>query len=341
MITRQRGMMALMLLPLLLVAAIATMLVTRQDDNTPTLDPTVGHAIDWLRTQQLPGGGFAGFSGEADLGMSADVALAFAAAGIDPSEVSADGGTTLGDYLALSAPAATSDAGLAAKLALAMLAAGEDPRDAAGADLIDTLHAALDDASNWYGISFYGHALAVLALDSAGEEVPSPAIEALLTAQTPEGSWGFAGSPDAGTGDSNTTAVVIQALAAVERGDDAIASGLDYLRSLQDEEGAIAYDASAAPDLVGDANSTALAMQAFIAAGEDPSSLPNGDLAEALGTFQNESGAFQYQPAFPDDSLLATAQAIPALIGVTLPYDALSVTAPMFATGIMTSSQAW
>ncbi|MCO5177580.1 MAG: hypothetical protein M9890_11525, partial [Thermomicrobiales bacterium] len=69
----------------------------------------------------------------------------------------------------------------------------------------------------------------------------------------------------------------------------------------------------------GDANSTALAIQAVVAAGQNPANWEGGDLTAALATFQNDSGAFQFQPAMPDDSMLATTQAIPALLGEALP----------------------
>jgi hypothetical protein len=327
---RQRRLMALYLTPLILLALVAVVLFTRQDDDAPRRNESVEQAVTWLRTQQLPGGGFAGFSGDADPGMAADVALAFAAAGINLADVTT-GDDNLLDYLNGSASGVTGDAGLAAKLALAIHAANGNPRDAGGVDLIDTILSAHDGATGWYSFSFYGHALAMLALDAAGETIPTEAVDAVLAAQTPEGSWGFAGAPEAGSGDSNTTAITIQALRATEQGDDAIHRGLEFLRSLQDGDGAVAYDASMAPALTGDANSTALAIQAFLAAEEDPRTLPHGDLDAALRAFQNESGAFQYQAAFPDDSLLATAQAIPALMGVALPYERVSTVPPAFA----------
>lgn len=329
MLTHRRRAVALLLSPLLLIALIAIPLLIRQmgDDNATSSDASLS-AIDWLRTQQQPDGGYAGFSGDSDPGMTADVLLAFAAAGVDPSTVTSSDRRTPVDFLAGDAMEVASDPGLAAKAALALQAAGANARDAGGVDLIDAIEAGFNAATGWYGSSLYGHALAVLALHAHEQPVPSAAVDALLRAQAPDGAWGFAGAPEEGSGDSNTTSIVIQALAAIGQGDDAIQRGLDYLRSLQDDNGAIAYDGAAGPDIEGDANSTALAIQAFVAAGEDPSVLPNGSLLKALTTFQNESGAFQYQPSFPDDSLLATAQAVPALLSVALPYERVTALAP-------------
>jgi hypothetical protein len=156
------------------------------------------------------------------------------------------------------------------------------------------------------------------------------ALQAVVAAQTPDGSWGFNGDPTAGTGDSNTTAVAVQALVAIDGDPALIQAGLAYLETLQDDRGAIAYDNNF-PPLTGDANSTALAVQAFVAAGADPSGLPGGDLLAALGMFQNPSGAFQFQPAYPDDSLLATVQAVPALLLRAYPIPPVSPESPVKA----------
>ncbi|HVX31236.1 MAG TPA: hypothetical protein VHA53_12215, partial [Nitrolancea sp.] len=65
-------------------------------------NPAIEPAVKWLSSQQQPDGSFLGFSGKADPGTSADVALALAAAGTDPATV-ANGGPSLIDYLRSSA----------------------------------------------------------------------------------------------------------------------------------------------------------------------------------------------------------------------------------------------
>ena len=274
----------------------------------------ITQALDWLRAQQLDNGAFSAFGGESDPGATADVVFAFAAAGVEPASVTSETGPTPIDYLNDNAQVLVETPGLAGKAALALMASGADPRNAGGTDLIAPIATGFDPETGFYAEGISNHAYTLLALSSAGAEIEPGAIDTLLAAQIEDGSWGFTGDTTPGTGDSNTTALVIQAIAALEAGDDAIVRGIDYLRSLQDESGAIAYDASTAPDLVGDANSTAVAIQAFVAAGEDPTELVN-----ALATFQNESGAFFWQPEVPDDSLLATAQAVPALLLKPLP----------------------
>jgi hypothetical protein len=49
----------------------------------------------------------------------------------------------------------------------------------------------------------------------------------------------------------------------------------------------------------------------------------------ALAALQNESGAFAWQAAIPDDNLLATVQALPAVAGKAFPLATMDVGAPV------------
>ena len=77
--------------------------------------------------------------------------------------------------------------------------------------------------------------------------------------------------------------------------------------------------------LVADANSTALVIQALIAAFEDPSSPEWGNAALALSQFQTDSGGFRYLLTDEEPNLLATVQAIPAMAGMPLPVAHLGI----------------
>jgi hypothetical protein len=286
-------------------------------------------ALAWLRAQQMSDGGFAAFTDASDPGVTADVVLAFVAANLDPRSVESAAGHDPLDFLIESAQAVAANPPLAAKVGLALHGAAANPRDTGGVDLVGVVQGAFDQARSWYGVSFYGHLYALLLLHSQGVPIEAAAIDAVIDAQTPEGSWGFNGDPTAGTGDSNTTALAVQVLAAIDAGAAPVDGGLAYLLSLQAEDGSIAYDARGGPNLLGDANSTALTIQAVLAMRWDPAQTPGGDLLAALATFQNPSGAFQFQPAFPDDSLLATAQAVPALLLQAFPLDPVSLDSPV------------
>ena len=60
----------------------------------------------------------------------------------------------------------------------------------------------------------------LIALTAAGEAIPDAALEPVRTAQGEDGGWAFDGSTAPGAADSNTTALVIQALVAAGHGDD-------------------------------------------------------------------------------------------------------------------------
>lgn len=269
-------------------------------------------AASWLRGQIQPDGGFAGFGGASDPGATADAIIALAAAGIHPATVISSNNVDPLTWLGTAAPAMT-DPGVLAKVALAFTVAGQPVPDG----LLKKIGQSADAKTGWYGPSFYGHLLAVIALSAAGDDVPAAAVAAIPAAQAKDGSWGFTGDP-AGAGDSNTTALAIQTLEHMKASPDSVASGLAYLATLRDPNGAVGYDANSLAG-GGDANSTALAIQAVIAAGQNPASWQGVDLITALQSFQNSSGAFQFQPAMPGDSLMATVQAIPALLGELTP----------------------
>jgi hypothetical protein len=315
---------AVLLLVLSLVAVLAAPATTAVESDPDA----AAAAVEWLRGQQLDSGAFAGFSGEADPASTADAVVAIAATGIDPATISSGAGNDPVSYLTGLAGEAAAAPGSAAKLILALHAAqGDalDPRDVGGVDLVAAIEGGFDAASGAYGQGLFTHALAIMALQVAGEPVEPAAVDFLLNAQIDDGAWNFTADATPGTGDSNSTAMAIQALVAAGAGADSITVGLDYLQTLQAPDGSIAYDGSESP-LVGDANSTALAVQAFVAAGRDPSTLPNGDALAALAAFQQPSGALTWRHDFPEDNLLATLQAIPALVLRPLPVSHLGAT---------------
>lgn len=281
-------------------------------------------ATGWLRVQQELSGGFPGFSGEVDPGTTTDAVIALHAA--QESDPAAAG--SLAAALAYLEKSGTSYAetgpGQAAKLALAAVAGGRDPRSFAGLDLVAAMIAPLatpvpDGIASMYGDDLYDHALVLIALAASGETISDAAIEPLRATQGADGGWAFNGAAEAGAADSNTTALVIQALAASGHGDDPmIERALPFLTSLLAPDGSgFAY--GPADPLFADANSTALVIQALIAVGEDPSSPTWGNAPMALARFQTPSGGLRYLASDEEPNLLATLQAIPAMAGIPLP----------------------
>lgn len=283
-------------------------------------NPVVTQASAWLKSQQQASGGYAGMNGSVDPGTTASAVLGFASAGIDPSTVT-NGGPSLVEFLKSQAATYSSKVGGAANLTLAAVAAGQDPRDFGGVNLVQAILAHLDHASGLFDPQIYIHAYAMLALSAAGETVPQSAVTALEHHQAIDGGWAFTGATGAGQADSNTTAVAIEALVANGNiSSPSIAKAQAYLATLRTSDGLYAYQATPGTPLVGDANSTALVIQAMLATGQAAGSAEIAASLTALGTLRNSgSGAFYYRSDAKDDNLLATVQAIPALEEKPLP----------------------
>jgi hypothetical protein len=299
--TRLGMLIALLLVALMMVA------------NTPVVAapaPEAASALTYLRALQNADGGYPGFSGPAsDPSVSADAALAFISSGISPGDVK-KGDSSLLEYLHTSA--AGLKTGPAAKYLLVAANIGEDATSFGGADLT-SLSLADKNADDIYGGSYFTHALVILA--HALAQSPDAAKEldngVLLRAQQVDGGWGFDAK---GTSDTNTTAIVVQALVASGQGGDATTRGMAYMEGTLQPSNLYPFDGKSGD---GDANSTASVLQAKIAARANPDEITR--TRAALITLQNPSGAFAFQKATPDDNLLATIQAIPAINGRAFP----------------------
>lgn len=285
--------------------------------GSPSLPVT--RAVDWLRTQQQPDGGFASQSGDSEPGITADAALAFAAAGIDPDLVAA-GGPSIIDYLRTVAGDYADTPVGAAKLTLVAVASGVDPRDFGGIDLLARLTAHFDTATGLFDPQIVNHAFAVMALAAARQPVPAAAVNALIDAQAIDGGWSSLPEQGSRRSDSRATALAIQALvAAGERGSTAVDRGIGYLLAAQTDDGSFVAQVGAQVPAVGDATSSAFAIQAMLAAGERATLDTVAAGMAALERLQNDSGALRAWADEPGDNLPVTAQAVPALALQPLP----------------------
>jgi len=271
-------------------------------------------ALVWLRASQLADGGFSsGFSDGSDIGATADAVIAIASAGEAPATWRAVEASPI-DFLR-SHVAEVTGSGLAAKVALALIAAGENPSDFGGVDLPAIIAAGFDSSTGFYGGGPYDSAMSILALVQAGVDPAPQAIEGLLRARQPDGSYAFDGAMTPGSGDSNTTALAVQALLIAGAGEQVVPS-FAYFRQRQNPDGGGTYQKPSAYGEATDANSTALVMQALLAGGQDLGQW--GDPLKSLLALQQPSGALAFNAETPGDNALATIQAIPALAGVDL-----------------------
>ena len=279
-------------------------------------------ALSWIRQAQESDGGFSsGFSEGSDFGTTVEVILAAVAAGQDVSTWQTPSGASPLDYVASQVAAGQiSDAGNLARAILVAVATGQDPRAFAGSDLVAMLLQTQDETTGMFGDTLFKHAYALLALHAAGEPIPESAVTLLTSQFTEDGAWALFGGTTPGTADTNTTAMVMQALVAAGR-PDAAAGALPYLQRMQNDDGGFPYQNPSPWGTDTDANSTALVLQALRALGE-----PMGNWAASgtdpvgalLALWDETSGGYFWQAAVPFPNMLSTAQAIQALEGMTL-----------------------
>jgi hypothetical protein len=283
-------------------------------------------ALDWLHGQQNTDGGFGQPSA---VGSTIDALLAITAAGDEMVHWQANGNTPI-DFLRSNVNA-VEGAGVTAKLILALVPAGLDPSNFGGVNFVKALEDSYDSPTGRFdgeNGTVPTQALAIMALESIGQPVEKKAINWLADTQTEDGSWAWNGDP-ATQGDTNTTALAIQALAAVNARPDVIDRALAYLKSVQNEDAGWPYQKPSDYGTDTDANSTANVLQALYAIHADLSDWTVGGKSplDTLLSLQKENGAFQWQAAVSDDNFLATVQAVPAVAGKSFPMATMLSTA--------------
>ena len=276
-------------------------------------------ALNWVKGKQQADGGFSdGFSPSSGAAITADVLVAAAAAGQDSTTWKSAQGKNPIDFLASQANQNLGKTGVLAKITLAAVATGQDVKNFGGIDLQGVLAKQLDNGSGRFNGTIFDQAYAMLAWHALGQPTPQKITDALLSAQNTDGSWAFTGEVKAGSGDSNTTAIAVQALRAAGLAADApaIQKALTYLRTVQNTDGGFTYQKPNQFGTDSDANSTALVIQALLAANQLPSNWNSPE--QFLVSLQYPNGAYAFQVKIPGDNLLATVQAIPTLAKVTL-----------------------
>lgn len=314
----------------------------------PTRQRRAATAVGYAATQQRADGSFR--KALSPMGTTADAVLAFVAARRGQKQL-ARSMRYLDEHVA---DATTT--GLIAKVVLAVVAGGGDPRAFGGRDLVADLEAARQtsgqigaDTQDPGDPEVFDHALAMLAFAASDVSVGGAAVRWLVDSQCRDGGWQYddpagasdddhcsAGSEDFSSSDTNTTAYAVQALvAAGGAGQQDVAEAFSFFTTLRDpEKGGWGY----APSFtMTDSNSTALVIQAHVAAERD---LPDGAM-RALTRLQyrlcgENAGAFAFTWDEDDSgrlrksepNLAATLAAIPALKKKALPLAAAEVTKP-------------
>jgi hypothetical protein len=284
-----------------------------------------------LQEAQNPDGGFGGRAGAAsDPDFSAWVAYALAAAGINPQDQARPGGADVFSYLAghTEELAETTDFD---RVALVALASGTSPSQFGSVAPVETiLSRQLPDGSfaqqasgktGWVNATVWSiFPLSAIATPAA-EAAVHRAAQWLLGQQRADGSWGS--TLPASPSESDMTGAAIQALAAAGLDEGAaVPRALTYLRSLQGEDGGFREFPGGATNSA----STAWVLQGLWAAGADPRewrTAGGADPLSFLASLQRPDGSIAWTADQDLNPLWMTAQAGPALAGMTYPLPAV------------------
>jgi hypothetical protein len=249
--------------------------------------------VAYLHARQAPSGAFSEPGGAPGPLLTAWAALGLRAAG-------ADTGRAL-DYLA------AHESGLTEATDLELVALAESTLGRRPVRLLARIRG-LQGPKGRIGPSVNSTIWGLLALRQAGERAPRQAVRFVLSQQARSGGWAWyaAGAPD-----SNDTAAAIEALRAAGVTGSPVRRGLAYLRRLQNRDGGFEL----IPGRGSDAQSTAWAVQAFVAARRSP---PKGALAY-LRRLRRPDGSFRYSRRYATTPVWVTAQVLPALAGKPFP----------------------
>jgi prenyltransferase/squalene oxidase-like repeat protein len=242
----------------------------------------------FLHARQGADGGFAEPGGRESVGLTAWAALGLRASGASTGTAAA--------YLA----AHESDLRSTTDVALGVLA--EAAVGAPSPGLVARLRRASNAATGRIGSTVNSTIWAALALRQASLRPPARTARWLLAQQRPSGGWPWfqRGQPD-----SNDTAAAIEALRSLGVRGKPIARGLAFLRRLQNRDGGFELTAGRGSD----AQSTAWAIQAFLAAGRAPGSTAFRYLAR----MRRADGSYRYSARYATTPVWVTAQVLPAL----------------------------
>jgi hypothetical protein len=223
--------------------------------------------------------------------------------------------------------------GLIGKVAMAATAGGANPRAFGGVNLVRAITDSETGSGRYGHAAVFDQALAMLAVQAAGGTPSAQARTWLVSAQCADGGWQYdepsapgenqhcfdADAPEPGdffTSDSNTTSLAIQVL----RNGGAVDDALAFLPTLRDGSDGWGYSQCCTAT---DVNSTALVIQAYVAAG---TTVPDGGFA-ALRRSQLGCGAWPFQPGGSAD-IGGTIGAILGILRQPLPVSPRSATTP-------------
>jgi hypothetical protein len=323
--------------------AAASLFVIPSSAALAACDPAT-RAIQYLAANQLPDGSLdissAGFGNPI---ASENMVIGAAATGYDPNTFEKSGKSVY-DYLAANSSAATNSVGRAATLVLALAAGNTTPGrynldDFGGVHPLTVVTSAYHSSGAQTGAygdgSAFGQALAILAVHAWGQAPPAGALAWLksirntglahgsggyLNELPTDTGWNFGNAADQNQGDTNTTALTLQALdAAGDHTQDS--SALAFLHTQQNLDGGFPLERPSAFGTASDADSDALVLEALRSTGQSAAAWSvggNTPLSNLLSLQDSVGGGFS--GSSPDT--VTTSQAPQGLLQVTAPVSA-------------------
>jgi len=303
----------------------------------PQRQKSVDTTVRFLQESQRPSGGFANLGKAPSQSISAWVAIALEATGINPQDQATcgvDAFSYLEGHFAASfrEEAAWPDTATTAfeRELLVVDGAGTDPHDFADLDLVaEILERQLPDGSFPYVPGGRGEindtAFAVLALSPVAEPAAQQAIEGALdwleTQQNDDGAWSW--QVKGMTDNVDLTGAVLEALNAGGRhGTAAQAAALAFLHRAQRPDGGFTEGGGGGESNVA---STAWAVQGLWAAGENPEAWrsgaggPSEEPLDYMESLQQPDGHVRWKASSDMNGIWMTAYVTPAFAGQALP----------------------
>lgn len=279
----------------------------------------------YLERAQNRDGGFGAAPGQSSVDLYTGwAALGLAAQGINPADVVSRGGRSVLDYVRANARglagAREPDAiGDLERTILVAAVAGADPRRFAGQDLVRGLRARFAaDGSIVQQVNLT--AFGILALRAAGVPARDRRIARaaawIARQQNADGGFGFA--TRGMVSDVDDTAAALQALATAGGQRAAVARAVAFLRRNQKPDGGLPL----MPGGPSNAQSTAWAIQGFLAAGVRPATVRrhgSRSVIAYLRSLAGPGGVVQFSRSSRQTPVWVTSYAALALSGRTLP----------------------
>jgi hypothetical protein len=308
----------------------------RAKPNSPTNEGRLDRTVRFLQEAQNMDGGFGGQAGEQSSQLfSAWVALALAAAAINPQDQAKPGGASVYTYLAEHVAHAIRAELCGATICttaferelLVVDASGTSPQDFGGIDLAGELLARkLPDGSFPFVPGGHGEVndtiFAILSLSPIAEPAAQEAVKLaarwVIEQQNADGSWSWQdkGSP----GESDMTGAAIEALnAAGLPNTEAQRKAIEYLHEVQEPDGGFPEFPSEGESNSG---STAWVTQGIWASGENPETWTKGPGREPLDyldSMQQPDGHIRYRASEELNGVWMTAYTGPAYAAQPLP----------------------